>query len=218
MDSIHDLGGKQGYGPIEVDEPEVPFKYEWEGRIWGLVCCYDAPDWTIDWWRHIRETIDPQDYLNRPYFDSWTQTQMAGYIDSGILTLDEIKSGVPVSVSDIKPDPITVETAIEEDRSYLFSFELPIDSEPQFSVGESITTNLHGSSHHTRLPAYARGKVGRIHTYHGAHVFPDASAQGKEEPGHLYTVAFETGELWPDSKHPGDVVHLDLWENYLNAS
>ncbi len=36
MDGIHDLGGKQGYGPIEVDDDETPFHHDWEAREWGM--------------------------------------------------------------------------------------------------------------------------------------------------------------------------------------
>ncbi len=71
MDGPHDLGGKQGYGPIEVNEPDVAFHHDWEGRMWGLARSAGAPGVTIDWWRHVRELIDPVDYLSRPYFDSW---------------------------------------------------------------------------------------------------------------------------------------------------
>ena len=77
MDGIHDLGGRQGFGPIDVNEPEAAFHHPWEGRAWAIVRGCRHPDWTIDWWRHVRELIDPVDYLTRPYFDSWAQTQLA---------------------------------------------------------------------------------------------------------------------------------------------
>lgn len=35
MDGPHDLGGKEGFGPIQVDEPDAAFHKEWEGRMWG---------------------------------------------------------------------------------------------------------------------------------------------------------------------------------------
>ena len=93
MDGIHDLGGKEGYGPIDVDESETPFHAPWEGRMWGISRLARAPDWTIDWWRHVRELIDPVDYLKRPYFDSWAQTHLAAFINSGIISLEEAVSG-----------------------------------------------------------------------------------------------------------------------------
>ncbi len=36
MDGVHDLGGKQGHGPIDVHEPVEPFHSEWEARAWAL--------------------------------------------------------------------------------------------------------------------------------------------------------------------------------------
>ena len=37
MNSIHDMGGMHGMGPIEVREDERPFHAEWEARAWGLI-------------------------------------------------------------------------------------------------------------------------------------------------------------------------------------
>ena len=45
---------------------------------------------------------------------------------------------------------------------------------------------------HTRLPRYARGKLGRIEAVQGFHVFPDSNAHGRgEAPQWLYTVVFD---------------------------
>ncbi|MFQ5624219.1 MAG: hypothetical protein ACE5FS_12595, partial [Paracoccaceae bacterium] len=90
MDGIHDLGGKQGFGAVKVSEPEEPFHYPWEGRMWAIARTCASPEWTIDWWRHVRERIDPVDYLTRPYFDQWCQTSMAAFVTSDIFTLDEV--------------------------------------------------------------------------------------------------------------------------------
>ena len=65
--------------------------------MWAIENLTAAPDWTIDWWRHVRELIEPVDYLTRRYFDQWMQTQTAALIDSGILTLEEVISGGVVS-------------------------------------------------------------------------------------------------------------------------
>ncbi|MHA1190519.1 MAG: SH3-like domain-containing protein, partial [Alphaproteobacteria bacterium] len=67
MDAIHDLGGKQGFGPIDTAEPDEPFHHGWEARMWAIARTSHAPDWTLDWWRHSRERIMPEDYLTRPY-------------------------------------------------------------------------------------------------------------------------------------------------------
>ncbi len=218
MDSVHDLGGKQGYGPIEVDEPDVPFKYEWEGRMWGISSCSGSSDWTIDWWRHVREAIDPVDYLTRPYFDSWAQTELAAYVDSGVFTLEEAISGKCQSEAFEAPPSITVGEAVARDKKRDTSFEVEAVDAPRFSVGDSVVADVVASSHHTRLPAYVRGKPGEITAHHGAHIFPDLSAQGNEEGQHLYSVAFSAQDLWQDCENPSDMIYLDLWESYLEQA
>jgi nitrile hydratase len=218
MDSVHDLGGKQGFGPIDVDEVEIPFHADWEGRMWAIAQCARSPDWTIDWWRHVRELIDPVDYLSRPYFDSWAQTHIAAFIDSGGFTLDEILSGQSVNPA---VDPIASQeyhdiiAAVEAQAD---RFDREIDAKPAYQVGDNIFTRQLLPGHHTRLPAYARGKPGVIHAHHGAHVFADASARGNEIAQHLYSVVFEAGDLWLEADNRKDRVFIDLWESYLDPA
>jgi nitrile hydratase len=72
---------------------------------------------------------------------------------------------------------------------------------------------------HTRLPRYARGKVGVVERDHGTHVFPDTNAHGLgESPQHLYSVRFSARELWGDRSGPDDAVYLDLWDDHLEPA
>jgi nitrile hydratase subunit beta len=74
-------------------------------------------------------------------------------------------------------------------------------------------------SGHTRLPRYARGKRGVIDTRRGCHVFPDTSAHGLgDQPQHVYSVRFDSRELWGEVAEPGQSVYLDLWESYLQPA
>jgi len=83
-------------------------------------------------------------------------------------------------------------------------------------VGDEVRTIRKAARHHTRLPGYARGKIGRIERVHGVHVFADAHAQGLgEQPQWLYTVAFDGRELWGDDAAVGLTVSIDAWEPYL---
>jgi hypothetical protein len=80
------------------------------------------------------------------------------------------------------------------------------------------TRNIHPRGH-TRLPRYARGKLGQIERCHGAHVFPDTNAHGLgEQPQPLYTVRFAARELWGDAAEGRQSVSLDLWESYLEPA
>ena len=69
---------------------------------------------------------------------------------------------------------------------------------------------------HTRLPRYARGKVGAIRRDHGVYTFPDTNAyfQGQKRQ-HVYSVRFSARELWGERASARDSVHLDMWDDYL---
>ena len=218
MDGIHDLGGKQGFGSIEVDDAEKPFHHDWEGREWGIAQCARTPGITIDWWRHCRELIMPEDYLSKPYFDSWAQTDFSTYIEAGWMTLAEVEAGKHLGGDSTRQDPPTalgLKQVLDEDRAHAYRFDAEIEALPYYSVGQQIRAAKHGHAGHTRLPQYARGRLGVIHAYHGAHVFPDASARGQEVYQPLYSVAFDASELWPEAADSKDRVFLDLWESYL---
>ena len=70
MDTIHDLGGKQGFGPIPIGD-DKDFHYDWERRVWGIARCGVAHNITIDWFRHGLERMVPADYLTYNYFQKW---------------------------------------------------------------------------------------------------------------------------------------------------
>ncbi|MDD9923504.1 MAG: nitrile hydratase subunit beta [Boseongicola sp.] len=215
MDSVHDLGGKQGFGPIDVNEPDEPFHAEWEGRAWGITCSTRAPNVPIDWWLFVRENSVPTDYLSRPYFDSWIETDMITMIEAGVCTIDELATGKSATEPLASAKPMTTEECVNLTKSAFRRFDVEVSSSPTFSVGDAVVANLTATSGHTRLPAYVRGKPGIIHSHHGAHFFPDDCAKGKERAEHLYTVAFASKDLWPEASESPDMVYLDLWESYL---
>jgi nitrile hydratase subunit beta len=217
MDGIHDLGGRQGFGPIDVNEPEEAFHADWEGRVWAIRRSTQG-DWSIDWWRHVRELIDPSDYITRPYFDSWAQTQLAALIECGLLTLEEATTGQAASRGRSFASKLTVSDVLKHEAKAALRFDHKVNEAPRFETGQTVRTKTLIGSAHTRLPLYARGRMGVIHANHGAHILPDLSAKGIEEAQHLYSVRFEAQELWPEAKGSRDKVFLDLWESYLDVS
>ena len=215
MDGPHDLGGREGFGPIAVDEFERNFKTDWEARMWGLNGAMSQdPGWTLDWWRHVRELIEPTDYMTRPYFDQWAQIYAALMVDSGIASYEELASGKSDGTRPDLDPPQGAEAVLAATRKTA-RFDRPIERAPKFAVGDAVTTRAHGHSGHTRLPRYAMGRPGVIHAYHGAHVFPDRKARGEKHAEPLYGVAFRAADLWPEAAGRRDRVFLDLWESYL---
>jgi nitrile hydratase len=138
-------------------------------------------------------------------------------IDEGYVTLDEIKAGAAAFVPKPSVPPQSPETA----RTYVKTarnFAVGVNTPPRFALGGEVRCRLGGGSGHTRLPQYVRGRAGVIHSQHGGHMLPDASADGEQRGEHLYTVSFASSDLWPEAKGSGDRVFVDLWESYLEPA
>ncbi len=217
MDAIHDLGGRQGFGPVDAGEEEVPFHSSWEARAFAIVRAMSrAPDWTLDKFRFTREQIDPVDYLTRPYYDQWIQCYAALMVGSNLASVAELSSGHASSGPADLGSPRGPGSVIAE-KAKASPFDRPYDGKLKFEAGDAVTANLNGSGGHTRLPAYVRGHSGTVTHVRGAFVFPDDSAIGVERAEPLYTVAFKAGDLWPGEGRT-HLVHLDLWESYLEPA
>lgn len=218
MDGIHDLGGRQGFGPVDVHETEEAFHSDWEARAYGIVrAMTKAPGWTLDRFRFTREQIEPADYLTRPYYDQWLQCYAALMVESGLANIEEIASGTSAARPEGLKPPTGPDRVAAAQRRAAVSFERPCDRPFRFSAGDVVKTKPHVTAAHTRLPGYARGHRGEIAHVRGAFVFPDDSARGIERAEPLYTVAFDADTLWP-GEGLGHTVHLDLWESYLEAA
>lgn len=217
MDGVHDLGGRQGFGRVkwEDDEGHETFHAAWQARMWSIAMQLFAqwrnkPElWTLDWFRHVRERIDPIDYLTRSYFDQWAQSLFAILIDNGTATLEEVTGQQGHAAG------------IPEGRRAKRSADVPASdgaAEPAFQIGKAVRTVPFIGSDHTRLPGYVRGRIGHIHSSHGPQIFADASARGDIRREPLYTVAFAAADLWPEAAGRRDMVYVDLWESYLEAA
>lgn len=86
-----------------------------------------------------------------------------------------------------------------------------------FSPGDRVRTSLIDPPHHTRLPRYARGRVGTVVELEGAWALADINASGRGdapvEP--VYAVRFAARDLWGAGDH---AVVLDLWASYLEGA
>ena len=218
MDGVHDLGGREGFGPIVDKHDEKVIHADWEIRDFAMKQSSAAgQSWTVDWFRYCRELTGPVDYLTRPYYDQWLTTLAAQLVDEGYLTLDEIKSGVSAFAPKPGRPPQTAKGArasVRDPRSFVVNVNAP----PRFALSQRVRCRLDGGVGHTRLPGYVRGRAGEIHAHHGGHVLADASARGEHRGEHLYTVSFASSDLWPEARGSGDRVFVDLWESYLEPA
>jgi hypothetical protein len=85
----------------------------------------------------------------------------------------------------------------------------------RFNLGDSVRTHLNDPAGHTRLPAYLRGRVGRIERIVGAFPFADERASGRAAaPQTLYTVTFIGRDVWGVDAQAA-TISADLFESYL---
>jgi len=91
MDGIHDLGGMEGFGPIEREADEPVFHHDWERRAFAHEFVIGA---NLDEGRHAIERLDPVTYLTTSYYERWHLSHEMLLIEKGVLTAEEIEARV----------------------------------------------------------------------------------------------------------------------------
>ena len=210
-----DLGGARGHGPV-VPEPEGErFHAAWEPRALAVTLAMGATGaWNIDMSRAARETLPG--YARLSYYEVWIHALEVLLRERGMLAADELAAGHALH----PPVPVPRLLHAADVPAVLAAgspTERPVTRAPRYAVGQGVRLRAAPGPHHTRLPAYARGRRGVIERVDGMHVYADAHAQGLgEDPQWLYTVVFEGAELW-ESAPAGLRVSIDAWEPYLEA-
>jgi nitrile hydratase subunit beta len=216
MNGVHDMGGLQDMGPVQYEKDEPVFHAAWEGRIYGINASLRAMGkWNLDAWRYQIELLPAADYLQMTYYERWLQINEQLLVKHGLVTPTELAAGVPEPGSAKATPTLTQAVAARHFGRGIPSSDDP-ETPPHFEVGQSVRARNINPTGHTRLPRYARGKVGAITRDHGVYTFPDTNAhfQG-EKRQHVYSVRFTARELWGEGASPMDSVHLDLWDDYL---
>ena len=219
MNGAHDMGGMQGFGPINAEpESEEPvFHAAWESRVYGMNRALGAlGQWNIDNGRFARERQHPVDYLRHTYYENWFAGIKTLLLEAGLVTQEELDTGESTGMisSELKPRVLAVEVA-NQVPSRMGQVLMPDEAPQKFAIGDRVVAKNRHHSNHTREPRYLRGHVGVVHEHYGTQLFPDLKTQGIHKGGHLYCVRFEAAELWGESANTQSAVYADLWEDYL---
>jgi len=219
MNGAQDLGGQMGFGPVAPEQDEPLFHAPWEARALAVTLAAGGMGhWSIDESRHARESLRPADYLSSSYYEIWIKGLSTLLERHGFLSAEEMASG-EVSQAPAQPKRVLKAEMVPGTLARGGPTERPATSPQRFRPGDQVRTINMNPTGHTRLPRYARAKLGAIALVHGAHVFPDASAHGQgEQPQWLYTVAFTGPELWGRGADPTLSVSIDAWESYLEPA
>ncbi len=219
MNGAHDLGGMHGFGPIdpEPESREPVFHAEWERRAFAITLAAGSlGKWTIDVSRHARERQEPAVYLRNSYYEQWLAGLETLLVETGLVSQAELASGkaeapAPPEIRDRTIKAADVASVLAKGAPT--TMDLPLEA--KFAVGDRVRVRNAYTSGHTRVPRYARGKLGIVREDHGVHIFADKNAHGTREGQHLYSVRFEAKELWGEAATNKAAVHVDLWDAHL---
>jgi len=209
-----DLGGQPNHERVVPEAEGDLFHADWEPRALALTLAMGGTgSWNIDMSRAARETLP--DYARLSYYQIWIAALEKLLAERRLALPDELAAGRALH----PPVPVARMLRATDVAAALAKgspTERHAGTPARFKPGDRVRMRSEHADHHTRLPAYARGKQGAIESAQGAHVFADTHAQGLgEQPQWLYRVAFSGAELWGTDAAPGTSVALDAWESYL---
>jgi nitrile hydratase subunit beta len=212
--SVHDMGGMHGFGPVEPEADEPVFHADWEKHVYALQRAMGATGlWTIDGGRASLENLPPLAYLSASYYKRWFLGLERRVVAHGLVGEDEIAAGRA-----LRPGiRLNRKMTLDDAKAMSFAhFDRPAPGAARFKAGDAVRTkNIHPTTH-TRLPLYARGKLGTVEAVRGCHVLPDSAAVGAgENPQWLYAVVFTARELWGDEADPSTKISIEAFEPYL---
>jgi len=204
MDGIHDLGGKQGYGPIRYTLDATAFHSTWEVRVNAMYAhAVRSGIFNMDEYRHAIERMEPRHYLTASYYERSLTGFATLLVEKGVLTREELERRANGTFPLSSPSAPGRGNAPQRER---------------FKPGERVRVKLDFVPGHIRLPGYVRGKVGTVVGESPPYPFPDAHAHGihaEDEP--TYDVRFHAEDLWPNGCDPA-LVHVGIFQSYLERA
>jgi nitrile hydratase subunit beta len=201
MDGIHDLGGRQGFGPVRHAADAPAFHAAWEKRVnalYGLAVRLGI--FNMDEYRHAIERMEPRHYLSAGYYERTLTSLATLCVEKGLVSRAELERRAGGAF------PLALPAAPGRSN---------VAGRARLAIGDPVRVRVDHVPGHVRMPAYIRGKRGVVVGVSPVYPFPDAHAHGvKAEDEPTYDVRFRSTELWPDAAEPA-LVHVGVFESYL---
>jgi len=143
-------------GSIQIEKDEPVFHANWERRIFAL---FNAVDFQWPALRYQIESIPPADYLRMSYYERWAAALGPLVTQADMVTQTEIESGRAEGPTNKKWHVLSAAEVATWNVPEAHAIAKPTAS-ARFHAGQRVR-NINPPSH-TRLPRYARGKVGTI--------------------------------------------------------
>jgi nitrile hydratase subunit beta len=204
MDGVHDLGGKQGFGPVRYTHDAQAFHERWEVRVNSLYAhAVRRGIFNMDEYRHAIERMDPRHYLTASYYERSLTSLATLCVEKGLVPREELEQRAQGQF------PLAMPSAGGRGN---------VQGRQSFAVGDRVRVRLDSIAGHMRMPGYIRGKSGVVVGISPPYPFPDAHAHGvtaEDEP--TYDVRFRSEDLWPGSSDAA-LVHAGVFESYLERA
>ena len=204
MDGVHDLGGKQGFGPVRYSNDAQAFHAQWELRANSLyVFAVRRGIFNMDEYRHAIERMEPRHYLAASYYERSLTSLATLLVEKGVVTHAELEQRAGGRFPLAAPSAPGRTNAMKRER---------------FSPGDRVRVREDYVPGHVRMPAYIRGKIGIVVSESPAYPFPDAHAhavEAEDEP--TYDIRFRSEDLWPNSADSA-LIHVGVFQSYLERA
>ena len=204
MDGFHDMGGRQGFGPVIMDGKRDPFHDEWEVLAAAISArLLGQHIYNMDELRHAIERMAPRHYVGASYFERTFTAAATLCVEKGVISPEELDAASGEAV------PLSFPAKAGRTAP---------DGLPELQIGDWVVVKNEFIPGHTRVPAYVRGKAGQIVSVSPAYPFPDAAAHGLEPAKQrTFDVRFRSVDLWPDCCDDVEV-HVGLFHGYLEKA
>jgi hypothetical protein len=97
MSRINDVGGMQGFPPVEQEADEPPFHADWEAHVFAMNRSLIGHGlYNLDEFRDAIERMPPQQYLEASYYEKWLHAITTLLAEKGVLTWEELAGDLPL--------------------------------------------------------------------------------------------------------------------------
>ncbi len=91
MSRVNDVGGMQGFPPIEEEQDEAPFHSDWEAHVFAINRALIGNGvYNLDEFRDAIERMTPHHYLDSSYYEKWLHAISTLLVEKGVVTAEEL--------------------------------------------------------------------------------------------------------------------------------
>ena len=220
MNGVHDMGGMDGFGKVEPEPNEPMFHTEWEGRVLAMVRAMGAAGaFNIDTSRYYREALPPEVYMTSSYYRKWFIGLEDMLVAKGYITAEE------VAAAHARRAGKTAQARQVHGRSGR-AHHGARQVRPHAAPRPPNSSRAIGCVRKTSIPRRIRGcrvmcaaMSARSSSISVAASIPNSAAnEAGENPQWLYTVVFDSAELWGPDADPTVKISVDAFEPYLEPA